>query len=357
MEYVQHGTENTTEQPLPCNAIKDGPHDERLSADEMGHLWEMYLYNARSKCQLQYLVAKARDSEIRAVLQYALEIATSRMNKLTQIFNTVGFPIPHAFNDEDVEPNAKRLFSDGLMLVYVNGLVNFELVESFMGLTRGLRVDVKEYYNACIDETQDLHKRADEVILRKGLSLKPPHFPVPDRVGYVHQDTFFGGLLGDKRPINALEVCHVYTRLQTKMLERALILGYSQVAQSKKVKALLSKGKQLIDKQIEGWSKILLDEDLPIPVTWEHEVTDSTESPFSDKLIMFSILTMMRNSATLLGISFANCVRIDIVTAFGGTLGALQAYSKAILDLMINSGWLEKIPQAANREEIIGQSH
>ena len=110
MEYVQPGTENTTEQPIPCNAIKDGPNDERLSADEMGHLWEMYLYNAGSKCQLQYLAANAQDPEIRAVLQYALEIASTRINKLTQIFNTVGFPIPHAFNDEDVEPERQAAF-------------------------------------------------------------------------------------------------------------------------------------------------------------------------------------------------------------------------------------------------------
>ena len=357
MEYAQSGTENVMEQPVSFNVIKDGPNDERLSADEMGHLWEMYLYNAESKCQLQYLVAKAQDSEIRAVLQYALEIATTRINRLTQIFNTVGFPLPHAFTDEDVEPNAKRLFSDGFMLAYVNGLVNFELVESFMGLTRAFRVDVKEHYNASIDESQEFHKRADEVLLRKGLYIKPPYFPVPDRVQYVYQDTFFDGLLGDKRPINALEVCHIYTRLQTKMVERAFILGLYQVAQSKQVRDFLSKGKQLIDKQIEDWSRILQDEDLPIPVTWEHEVTDSTESPFSDKLIMFSILTMMRNRITLIGISLANCVRADIVISFGRTIAALQAYSKDALDLMINSGWLEKIPSAADREEILGNRH
>jgi len=357
MEYVQPGTGNATEQPSPFNAIKDGPNDERLSADEMGHLWEMYLYNAGSKCQLQYLVAKAQDLEIHTVLQYALEIATTRINKITQIFNTVGFPIPHAFNDEDVEPNAKRLFSDGFMLVYVNSLVHFELIESFMGLTGAIRVDVKEYYNAYIDENQELHKRAYEVLLRKGLFVKPPYFPVPDRVEYVYQDTFFGGLLGDKRPINALEVCHIYTRLQTKMLERAMILGLSQVAQSKQVKVFLSKGKQLIDKQIEGWSKILQDEELPVPIFWDHEVTDSTESPFSDKLIMFIILTMLRNRIIQNGISLANCVRGDIITAFGGSIVALQAYSKDALDLMINSGWLEKIPQVADRQEIIGKHH
>ena len=358
MENVQPRTGNEASgQPVTYNAIKDGTNDERLSAAEMGHLWEMYLYNSAKKCQLQYFVAKTQDPEIRVILEYALQTATTRVNSLTQMFNTVGFPIPHGFTDEDVEPNAKRLFSDTFMLVNIRSLVNFELVESLMGLTRAIRTDVKEYYNTCIDQSQELLKKADEVILRKGVFVKPPYIPVPDRVEYVFQDTFFGGVIGDKRPINAFEITHVYTRLQTKMMERALILGFSQIVQSQKVQKLLSKGKQILDKQIDGWSKFLQDEDLPLPMTWEHEITDSSESPFSDKFIAFYLLTLMRNSVTLHGISLANCVRADIVTAFAGTIVRLQAYSKYILDLMISSGWLEKIPETSDRMEIINQQH
>jgi Protein of unknown function (DUF3231). len=355
MENVQPGTGNATEQPVPYNLIKDGPNDERLTAPEMGHLWEMYLYNGSVKCQLQYFTAKAEDPEIRGVLEFALQTKTTRLDKITKIFNTVGFPVPHGFTDEDVEPNAKRLYSDSFMLVYIRNVINFELVESMMGLTRAIRPDVKEYFNASIDESQDLLKRADEVLLRKGVFVKPLNFPLPDRIEYVYQDTFFAGLGGDKRPINTLEVTHVYTRLQTKMLERTLILGFSQAVQSQKVQKLLSQGKQMIDKQIEGWSKILQDEDFPLPVTWEHQITDSSESSFSDKLIIFTVLTMMRNSVILLGISLANCSRLDIVTAFSASIVKLQAYTKDILDLMINSGWLEKIPQTIDRMEIINQ--
>lgn len=355
MENIQPGMGNAAQQPVPYNLIKDGPNDERLTAPEMGHLWEMYLYNSSVKCQLQYYSALTQDPEMRGVLEFALQTKITRLDKITKIFNTIGFPVPHGFTDEDVEPNAKRLYSDNFMLVHVRNIINFELVESMMSLTRAIRTDVKEFFDACIDETQDLLKRADEVLLRKGIFVKPLNFPIPDRIDFVYQDTFFKGLIGDKRPINSLEITHVYTRIETKMLERALILGFSQTVQSQKVQELLSKGKQIIDKQIEGWSKILQDEDFPLPITWEHQITDSAESPFSDKLIMFNILTMMRNSIILLGISLANCIRTDIVTAFSGSIGKLQAYSKDILDLMINAGWLEKIPEAVDRKEIINQ--
>ena len=355
MEYVQPDASQGT-QPIPYNLIKDDPADERLSAGEMGYLWETYLYNSMMKCMRQYMVAKAQDPEIRAVLEYILGLNTARLNKLTQMFNTVGFPIPHAFTDEDVEPNAKRLFSDGLMLTVARGMANFELVECLMGLVSATRPDVKEYFNACIDEIQEMHKRADEVLLRKGFFVKPPYFPVPDRVEYVYQNSFFGGIFGKERPILALELTHVYTRLQTKMVDRAIILAFSQVAKSKKIRDFLSKGKKLADKHIEKWSKILQDEDLPIPSIWEQEITDSTESPFSDKLILFCVLNFMRNAITLYGISLANCSRFDIVTAFSLGILDFQGYAKDGLNLMISSGWQEKIPQASDRKEIIGLS-
>jgi len=68
---------------------------------------------------LQYFVAKAQDSEIHSVLEHALQLSTDHINTITQIFNSVNFPIPQGFTDEDVEPNAKRLFSDGYMLTYI----------------------------------------------------------------------------------------------------------------------------------------------------------------------------------------------------------------------------------------------
>jgi len=42
-------------------------------------------------------------------------------------------------------------------------------------------------------------------------------------------------------------------------------------------------------------------EDLPIPTTYQSQVTDSTESPFSDKLILFHLSVFIAHSITELG--------------------------------------------------------
>ena len=48
--------------------------------------------------------------------------------------------------------------------------------------------------------------------------------------------------LGNKRPLNVLECTHVFERLETKIAERAILLGFAQVAKDNKVKAYFSKG-------------------------------------------------------------------------------------------------------------------
>ena len=345
---------NIKKQPIPYDVTRDAPVDERLSAFEMGELWEGYLADSSAICILKYFVAKAEDPEIRGVLQYALELSTNHVNRITQIFTSVNFPIPHGFSHEDVDLNAKRLYSDGFMLAYIRNVTKYGMIKYFKSLTTSVRPDVREFFNVCIDECQSLHRNADEILIKKGFFIKQPVIPVPDRVEYIYQDaSLFKGVFGDKRPMNSLEIAQVFNRLKADLIQRALLLGFSQVVQSQKIKKLFSKGKQLIDKHIRRWTKMLRDEDLAIPMSWDAEVTDSSESPFSDKLLSFHALAIEGYSVTIYGVAMASCTRTDIISAFSGSIFELQLYAKDGLDLLIDSGWLEKMPQAIDREAII----
>lgn len=172
--------------------------------------------------------------------------------------------------------NAKRLFSDGFMLTYIRYLTRYGLIKYFTALTTSVRSDFREFLNGCIDETQDLHTKADEILIKKGFFSEEAFIPVPDRIQYVYEDrSMFKGMLGDKRPINALEIAQVFTRLESKLLERPIVLGFSQVVQSQKIQKVFSEAKQVLDKHDQRWSKMLRDEDLPLPESLAHEVTDS----------------------------------------------------------------------------------
>lgn len=349
---------NQGKQPsIPHNPAQ-APSDERLSAFEQGQLWEGYMADSSAKCLLQYFVASTQDPEIRSVLEYALQLSLNHLNAYRQMLNSVGFPIPHGFTDADVEPNAKKLFSDQFMLAYIRYINKYGSIKYFNTLISSTRPDVRQFANQCIDEIQDLHKKADEILIKKGFFPEEAHIPIPDRIDFVHSDrSLYKSLFGDKQPINCLEIAQVFSSLEVKMLQRPIVIGFMQVVQSQKVKDFLDRCKKTLDEQIRRWTQILRDEDLPLPMSLVHELTDSTESPFSDKLITFHILAIIDYSLTSFGIAMASCTRADIVTAMQKSLSENISLTKDAMELMMHNSWMEKIPQAADRKKLKDFKH
>ena len=139
----------------------------------------------------------------------------------------------------------------------------------------------------------EIHQRATELLTAKEIMIKHPNIPIPDRVDFVHDKNYFGTIFGKKRPLNALEVSRVFSIMETKLLLSTLNLGYSQVVKSGKVRNYLSKGKQIADKQLKVLGDFLEDEDINQPAISEILVTESKESPLSDKLILSHITAVV----------------------------------------------------------------
>ena len=355
METFEQGFQKVNA-PTP-NVIKEFPFDERLSAWELSQLWSIYQANSSMQCILQYFVSQAQDPEIKTMLNDALNAIPPQLSTMIKIFNSVGFPIPHGFSDEDVEPNAKRLYSDSLMLTYLRLFNKFGLVKLAHALPLAMRPDVREYLNSALVTAQNLLNKTEDLIAKKGMAVKPPYTPIPDRVIYVTDQSYYGGLFGKQRPMNILELTHVFERLESKISEGAILLGFCQIAKDEKVKAYASKGVNVYDKRIARLTSVLKDEDLPVPLQWRSEVTDSTESPFSDRLILFHIMSSIAFSVTASGFALGNCTRTDLLALFAKAILDLQSFGKDGFDLMIEKGWMEEIPLTADRNKIIGLSH
>ena len=336
--------------------VKDIPFDERISSWEMSQLWLIYQANSSVRCILQYFVASAQDNEIKALLNDSLNSILPQLNTMSNIFNSVGFPIPHGFTDEDVEPNAKRLYSDSLMLAYLRTITKFGIVELGHALPLATRPDVRDYLNGATVTAQNLINKTQDLMVKKGIAVKPPYTRVPDRVNYVQGEQWYKGLFGKKRPMNVLELTHVFERMETKLSERAILLGYTQTAKSEEVRSYFSKVNHVMDKEVERWHTFLGDEDLPEPINWNGDITDSSESPFSDKLMLFHFMFSVTFSVTANGFALANCTRTDLVTAFAAVILNLQALGKDGLDLMITNRWMEEIPLVVDREDIISKT-
>jgi hypothetical protein len=71
-------------------------------------------------------------------------------------------------------------------------------------------------------------------------------------------------------------------------MTKTLSIAFSQGDQIKEERKFLTDS-QTTDGQVKNFSKIMQTDNLPVPKSWEAEVTTSTDSPFSEKLMMYHI--------------------------------------------------------------------
>ena len=353
----QQNNQGSTEQ-VPFGVIQHNLSDILPSASEVGNLWTSYLAESMSVCFLKYYVAKSKDPDIHAVLQRALDVSSQRINTMEEIFDSIHHPIPEAYGEKDVDINAKPLFSESFTINYARLMHKFILINYSKSLTASSRSDFRSYFSEALYTSQEIHQKATEVLLAKGLLVKAPSIVTPDRVDFVHNKDYLGNILGlgNQRPLNAMEIGNIVTVMETKQLLKTLNLGYAQVVKSEKVKHFISQAKQISDKQLKKLGSYLEDEDLPEPIISSNLVTDSTESPHSDKLIVSHVTVAIATIVAEYGLSAPYTARKDLAGSFATLSAEVLSLAKDGAELMIESGWLEKIPQTANRKELINQS-
>ena len=353
-DLQQQNNQGNTEQ-LPFGVVQHNLSDILPTASEVGNLWTSYLAESMSVCFLKYYVAKSKDPDIHAVLLRALDVSSQRVNAIENIFNSMHHPIPEAYGERDVDINAEQLFSESFTIKYTRLMHKFILINYSKSLSESSRSDVRSYFSGALTTSQEIHQKATEVLLAKGLLVKTPSLVIPDKVDFVHNKDYLGNILGlgDKRPLNAMEIGNIASVMETKQLLKTLNLGYAQVVKSEKVKQFISQAKQTADKQLKKLGSYLEDEDLPEPIISSNLVTDSTESPHSDKLITSHVTVAIATIVAEYGLSAPYTARKDLAATFAKLSTEVLALAKDGAELMIESGWLEKIPETANRKELM----
>lgn len=345
------GTGTISEQPL--DNFQHPIDNMRLTSAEIGFLWVSYQVNTLSKCIYLYFVQKAKDPAVRSLMQNALDVYSDRIQTILIIFNSVNEPVPIGFSQSDVDTNVQELFSDNFMLLYLKYQTKMFASNFASALAMSARKDVRDFFAGSINTATELARKVDDLRLAKGLYVRPPYIPVPKTLEIVNDESFFSGLFGEKRPLTAIEMAYLFNNIITNSLGKALCMGFAQVAKSKMVQDYMLRGKKIAEKHITIFNKILKNEDLPGSMTWEHEVTDSTESPFSDKLITFLIVAIAGAGIAEYGISLSTNTRTDIVTIYSRLVSESMQYAKEGMDIMIKKGWLEEIPHGIKRRELL----
>lgn len=232
------------------------------------------------------------------------------------------------------------------------GLATFSLTYSTVS-----RDDIRTFFLECLNQIEKLDEKVTTVLKSKGIYVRPPYIspPPPENIEFVSSLKFLsGGFFGfaPKRPLIAVEIAHLFMNAQTNGLGKALLLDLSQVAQSKELRKYLVRGVEISTKHVSIFSKSLEDENLPVPMTWGTDVTNSTDKTFSDKLMLFQISLLVAAGFGNYGVAAAASPRKDIAAEYIRLAGEIGQYAGDGAKMMIQNGWLEEPPHAPDQNEL-----
>lgn len=328
----------------------------KLTSAEISNLWSTYMNDSGNICHLNHELNNVTDKETKDLLLEALAISESHITTITKILQEEKYPIPHGFKlDEDVAITAPRLFSDTYLLLNINQLGKLGLQAYSMALPIATRDDVYTFFSACLRESDDLIKRSNILLLSKGLYSKSPYLPFPDEFTFVEKKSFLAGYFGERRPLIGTEITNLYENFKRNALGSATMIGYSQVASKSDVSAFILRGKEIAQKHCEVLGSFLKDNDLPSPVTWDTEVTDSTEQTFSDRKMLFYATVLTGISTAFYGASIALSPRRDIGVMYSRLIAEILKYADDGAKLMIKYGWMEEPPRSLDRDELVNK--
>jgi hypothetical protein len=176
---------------------------------------------------------------------------------------------------------------------------------------------------------------------------------MPQTVEFVKKQSFLTGWFGDRRPLNGIEISHIFFNLVRNLTGSALTLGFSQTAKSPQIQKYMNRGHNISRKHVEIFQSLLAEDNLPATNNWDAVPTDSTIPPFSDKLMMFHIAGLNGAGVGYYGASLGVSSRRDLGAHYSRLSTEVLQYAEDGVNIMIDNGWLEKPPQAPDRQALV----
>jgi hypothetical protein len=324
---------------------------QKLTSAEIANLWNSYMLDTMVTPVLKYFLSKVDDREIKNIIQDTKSLIANHIRIYHELFDKEQFAI-QGFSDDDVNVNAPRLFSDVFLIQYFKHMVKFALQMFSLSYLAASRQDIRDLYSMCMEEARKVDQKTTEVLKAKGLYVELPYIPTPKAVDFVKKQHFLAGFFSERRPLTAQEITELFQNTDSNAFGKAFLLGLSQVVQSKDVRQYFIRGKDIANKHIKIFSEILLNEDLAIPPNYDGEVLVSTESPFSDRLMMYHVLFLTQGGMGNYGMSMSSAQRHDLAIMYGRLMTEVGKYADDGANIFIHHGWMEQPPLAPDREAL-----
>ncbi|MED1471664.1 DUF3231 family protein [Bacillus salipaludis] len=340
----------------PMNVLKPinissnaGDETQPLTSSEIGKLWATYFGNTMSTQILSYFLQHCEDEHIRTLLENGLALTKDFIQRIEDIFKKENFPIPVGFTKDDVNLGAPRLYQDEFYAHYLKYAAKAGMSLYSVAIPLTMREDIREFFIYSLNCTSIFLGQINNVLLEKKYIPKLPTIPMPNRVDFVHEQSYLNGFVGDVRTLNAMEIIHLFDNIENNVTSKTLLLGFYQTVQDEKIKALFKRGLEITEKAVKRYMEKLHIEQLESPSYKEHLVTTSTYPPFSDKIMLFHKVDMFSMKIRAFGNSLAVSPRRDLGFLYGRSLQNVVLFVDDGANILIDKGWLESPPQAFDR--------
>ena len=326
----------------------------QITSSELGSLWMTYQSTSASIVLFDLFKNKAIDKEVQNILSTYITDAENIKNEITNIFNNEKAAIPMAFDERDIVMESPSLFDDIFYIMFLRQMMKLNFGHSAVFTAISYKKDVHDLFKHNYDIADKYHVITTNYLLGKGVLAKPPYVTMPKHIEFIENKNYMSGfnILSDKRSLNTIEVGYINEAIENNILGMQLMTGFAQVAIENEVKLYFIEGKELSKNIITELSSVLLQSDIQPPSTWAGKATDSTKSPFSDKLMMY-IVSLISSSAlgfNALGTSFS--MRSDLHVKLALIVKNTFSYSKKGGKLMIQHKWMEEPPQMEDRNQL-----
>ena len=328
-----------------------------LSASELGTLWMTYQQKTMVARMLDYFIEKSDDDKAKEIMGNLQNDIQLFIDKLITLFEEEKAVIPVGYTKSDVHVNAPKLYDQDFDIHFVRVMKAISMGMHSLHLCMGYRPDIMQLYIDLTAMTQKYYIQATTFLLERGTLIKPPHITMPNEVEFATNQDYLRGIkiMGDKRPLNSVEVAHLYHAIENNIVGANLIMGFAQVSQNNDIEKYFNRGKDLAKNLVKSFTKILAEDEIPVPAAEGGTITDSTTPPFSDKIMMYctSLLCSFSLGSNAFGTSFS--LRNDIPPSVFLALKDVFDYATDGAKLMVKHGWLEEPPQMIDRKKMISK--
>jgi hypothetical protein len=323
--------------------------DQRLTASEISNIWIHYINETMSLCVNNYMLHFIKDKEIQSIFKNAVKMGQDHIAILKDFFGKENFPVPKGFSESDVNLEAPPLFTDKYCLFYIMSMTMQGLQQYGLAISLCRRQDMRKFYYQCNQDSMDLYEMAMDVFVSKGIFEVPPFYSTPDKVDFIQELSYVTDVFGKRRTMNTVEAGNTFYNLEKSKIMKAFILAGQQVCKDKEVLSFLEKFLEALNDHIGTFTNLLIDENFTTGNTFDTEVTDSTVSPFSERLFMFHAGLFVASAISYYSVAAITNMRADLTYYCEKSIVRdLLIYAK-FGKLMIKKGWIEKPPFANDR--------